>query len=135
MLGANLINNRLDLFPAATTLYTVTGEGVAGCNVSDTVLIKVNRCANKFYFPNAFTPNNDGLNDIFKPTVDGNPKFYDLSIYGRWGELVFQSNNVRHGWNGYYKGNQLPGVYIWICKYKFINEEFNTIKGKVVLIK
>jgi gliding motility-associated-like protein len=56
------------------------------------------------YIPNTFTPNNDGLNDVFKPVAADGIKFYELFVYNRWGELLFQSKNINEGWDGSYKG-------------------------------
>lgn len=77
--------------------------------------------------PNAFTPNsggssggefdpNDTSNDIFHPVVKGVSK-YELSIYNRWGELIFESKDTKIGWDGYYRGKLCPSdVYVWKIK-------------------
>lgn len=58
------------------------------------------------YVPNSFTPNNDGVNDFFRPVISGaDVEEYEMLIYNRWGELVFTSTEIDRGWNGSYSGN------------------------------
>lgn len=67
------------------------------------------------YVPNAFTPNNDGINDVFRIKVIGETSINHLKIYSRWGQLVYDDPNFNHKWNGKLKGTELPaGVYVWI---------------------
>ena len=67
------------------------------------------------YVPNAFTPNNDGLNDLFKIKIVGEISVSHLKIYNRWGQLVYNDANLNRYWNGKLKGVDLPaGVYVWI---------------------
>jgi gliding motility-associated-like protein len=69
------------------------------------------------YFPNAFTPNGDGLNDIFKP-VGIYITNYHLQIFDRAGRAVFYSGDPEHGWDGYIEGGPAQeGVYVWICTF------------------
>jgi gliding motility-associated-like protein len=81
------------------------------------------------YIPNAFTPNGDGINEEFKPIGDAvDAEDYTFSIYNRLGELIFQTNNLNNGWNGTYKGKDLPnGVYVWKIRAK---EKYSTIIHK-----
>jgi gliding motility-associated-like protein len=68
------------------------------------------------YIPNSFTPNADGNNDIFKPSLVGfDTEEYNLQIFNRWGELVFETNDVEQGWDGTFKSsyNSQVGVYTW----------------------
>lgn len=65
----------------------------------------------QLYIPNAFTPNGDGLNDEFKAVGEG-VDFYQLNIYDRWGNLLFNSNHIEQGWNGTVNGQPAQsGVY------------------------
>src|SRR5665647_1229662 len=67
------------------------------------------------YAPTAFTPNNDGLNDVFRIKIIGEISVNHLKIYNRWGQVVFDDSNLNRHWNGKLKGIELPvGVYIWI---------------------
>lgn len=72
-----------------------------------------------FYIPNAFVPNNDGLNDIFKPVIS-NASNYNFKIFNRWGKLIFETNDYTEGWDGTYKGSLAEnGVYTYRMTYRF----------------
>lgn len=90
------------------------------CTSSDTIIIKTNYLpVSELYFPTAFSPNSDGLNDKFQPMgiLDDISEF-NMQIFNRWGQLVFTSNNVHTGWDSYYNGEPSPiGVYIFKVKY------------------
>jgi gliding motility-associated-like protein len=97
-------------------------------------------------FPNAFTPNSNGPtggaydpmgydNDHFFPKYQGVVK-YDLEIFNRWGELVFVSNDVRLGWDGWYKGQPAKqDVYVWKCQATFSDGRETVLKGDVTLLR
>lgn len=97
-------------------------------------------------FPNAFTPNNNGPtdgtydpqsydNDHFFPKYEGVVK-YALEIFNRWGELVFVSNDVRRGWDGWYKGHPAKqDVYVWKCQATFSDGRETVLKGDVTLLR
>jgi gliding motility-associated-like protein len=90
-----------------------------------------------FTFPNAFTPNGDGINDEFKIKGNNTKNFsdYALRIYNRWGECVFKSNVPEQGWNGKHKGEpQNTCVYIYMCEFKINNKKI-LAKGNVTLIQ
>ncbi len=70
-----------------------------------------------FYLPNAFTPNKDSKNEIYKPEVSGVYE-YSFLIFDRWGELIFQTQNTEEGWDGTYKGNKCQqDAYVYLIKY------------------
>ena len=80
-------------------------------------------CTCKFFVPNAFTPNGDGVNDIFKPSLDCVPDEFELKIFSRWGECVFETVEPYLGWNGELKssGYYAPnGVYAYQVEYRAI---------------
>jgi gliding motility-associated-like protein len=93
-----------------------------------------------FYVPNAFSPDGDGLNDEFKAISNTeNISSFHMYIYNRWGELVFEANDVSLGWDGEYKGKPAPqGVYVYKIEY-FIGtspqEECRIISGTVMLVR
>ncbi len=98
-----------------------------GCidTVSKTVLIydDIN-----VFIPNAFSPNEDGLNEVFKPVGRGvNPASpYEMIIYDRWGKMVFSTNKFEEGWNGYVRGSKIKvtGTFIYrITLYDFANKK------------
>ena len=69
------------------------------------------------YVPNSFTPNGDGINDIFFPKGVGFQDPYTLSIYDRWGHLLFKTNEITEGWDGTFKGQPVQsGTYVWEIK-------------------
>jgi gliding motility-associated-like protein len=92
-----------------------------------------------FYMPNAFTPNDDAINEEFKGkgfTVGMNN--FNMSIWNRWGELLFNTNNVDSGWNGLKNNTGSPapeGVYIYEVSYKNPDGNLQRIKGYVTLTR
>jgi gliding motility-associated-like protein len=86
-------------------------------------------------FPDAFSPNNDGLNDVFKPVAAKSIKNYDLKIYNNWGMLVFTSGKPENGWDGKYQNTIVaPGVYMWILNGTYANGKPFTESGNVTVI-
>ncbi|MGC4104705.1 T9SS type B sorting domain-containing protein [Ferruginibacter sp.] len=128
--------DNLKLFPLATTQFSITAELFSGCILSDTALIKVVACNQYVYIPTAFTPNDDGNNDIFKPVVSGRLQQYQFAVYNRYAQRIFYTTDLSEGWKGKIKGiTQSTGVYVWVCNYKFINKPAVSKKGTVVLIR
>lgn len=79
-----------------------------------------------FYVPNSFSPDGDGLNEEFRAYGDAIDKNnFNMQIFDRWGELIFETNNMENGWDGNFKGKQVPnGTYIWKTRAK---EKYTTI--------
>jgi gliding motility-associated-like protein len=120
--------------PVNDTRYVVRTTGSV-CEAFDTVTIYI-RQKDKLYFPSAFTPNGDGLNDVFKPLVFGNIRQYNFTIYNRWGGVVFQSREPGRGWNGSIAEiKQKSDVFIWVCSYAFGNDHIKVEKGTLLLIR
>jgi gliding motility-associated-like protein len=95
-----------------------------------------------FYVPNTFTPDNDDFNEVFKPifTSGYDPFDYELLIFNRWGEIVFESNNASVGWDGTYgaSSNRIvkDGTYIWRIEFKTVpTDERQTHVGHVNILK
>ncbi len=118
--------------PAVTTEYIVkVQQGL--CMATDTVKITVEG-KNEIYVPSAFSPNDDGLNDIFKAT--GSVQNFNMKVYNRWGNLVFYSRNITIGWNGYYKGKKQPaGDYVYLITYNSLSGKQKLLKGNLLLVK
>ncbi len=117
-----------------TITYVVFYTDPNGCTASDDVTIYVSPIKNIFW-PNAFTPNGDGNNDIFIP-FGSTVKQISWAAFNRWGEKVFDSNNFFVGWDGYYKGAPAPaGVYVYNGKAVMLNNEERTFKGSFTLIR
>lgn len=116
--------------------YWLQVQDAFGCTGADSILVAPKECLTGFYIPNAFTPNNDGLNDLFRPFLFGNVLHYSFSIYNRMGELVFTTTSLQAGWNGTAKAKpQDPGIFVWKCDYQLAGEQPQQRKGTVVLIR
>ena len=90
-----------------------------------------------YYIPNAITPNRDGLNDVFNVVGLGYADMYNLKIYNRWGELLFESNKISEGWDGRFMGEIVQnGVYIYFVTFRDIGSKKKIFKvGNVTLIR
>lgn len=87
------------------------------------------------FIPNAFTPNGDGLNDVFKIKSE-NFSFYHMAVYNRWGDLLFESHQVNQGWDGSYQDNVLPvGVYSYQVVLRDMNGTEWNETGQVTLAR
>jgi gliding motility-associated-like protein len=93
----------------------------------------------EFYAPNTFIPNDDGLNDVWLPVFSSriNVENYELSIYNRWGELVFKTNDFMQGWNGIYNNKLVQlGVYSFKIEFRNSNDRINQIHtGHITLVR
>lgn len=120
-LGVSLIQNPTFTF-RDTGVYNITQivRHESGCADTATAVIPI-RPVPTFFLPNAFTPNNDGLNDIFIPVGDFfGAAEYDFTIWNRWGERIFQTEDINEGWNGQRdnSGAHAPGgVYAYVIQY------------------
>ena len=98
-------------------------------------------CACQFYVPNAFSPNQDGYNDVFLPNVSSvcGIQSYQIRIFNRWGGLVFESNNIQQGWDGKVKGSPAPqGAYFYTIQYAEPGDgtpEVLTLAGELALLR
>ena len=87
------------------------------------------------FVPNAFTPNFDGVNDVFLPFGCDVPD-YNMRVYDRWGSLLFESNNMSMGWDGHFNGRLVPeGIYVWLVSYKMQNGLSKVTSGDVVILR
>lgn len=122
----------------AAAIYTVTVLDNNGCSAATTVQITeplLGSCGDVF-FPNAFTPDGNLINDHFGPM--GNLAAisdYLLHIYNRYGELVFFSRNPNIRWNGLHKGKQLAGSYLWVASFTYKGRFKREEKGSVTIIR
>lgn len=92
--------------------------------------------ASPFSIPNAFTPNGDGLNDVFVPVTNIELQSYQLDIYARNGQKLFTSRDLNYGWNGEYQGAMMDGgSYIYFIKYEDSNGQEHIDKGQLLLIR
>ena len=112
-----------------------------GCKASDQLQLLV-RKERHVYIPNAFSPNNDGINDLFMVySNDAVLKIKQLLVFSRWGELVFEyynftPNDPIYGWDGKHRGQTVdPGVFAWFALIEFIDGEEVLFEGDVTLMK
>ena len=117
-------------------LYWLHSTGINGCKSSDTVCVLWGGVP--FFVPNAFSPNGDGLNDIFEaiPLYDY-VKDFVLQIYNRWGQQIFESSGTNKGWNGTFKGEPVQqGTYVYRILYRdFQTNQTKSVKGTVVVVR
>jgi len=130
------VNNPIATFPTpGEYVYVLTGITENGCVGSDTIKITVSD-GPYLTIPNAFSPNGDGSNDIFKILASGYKKLNYYRVYNRWGEQVFATNNFLKGWDGTYKGKDSEiGTYYWLLSAVGIDNKEKMIKGDVILIR
>ena len=127
--------------PKNTTTYTIKVTDANGCiNTDDITIIVV--CNDKNVFiPNTFSPNNDGVNDVFYPRGTGLFSIQSMRVFNRWGEMVFQKinlfpNDPSAGWDGRYNGKVLNSdVYTYIIEIICENSQVLTYKGNITLIQ
>ena len=109
--------------PMYATQYCVTGTDANGCQNSDCVLINVDIICNEVFVPSAFSPNNDGENDLECVYSDCLESF-TFTIYNRWGEKVFETSNESICWDGTWKGKELnSAVFVYVIDGYLINGE------------
>jgi gliding motility-associated-like protein len=107
-----------------------------GCTGNDSIQVKTKSCPTEIFFPNAFTPNKDGLNDHFKPLIVARPVSYQFTIYNRWGQLIFRTSEPNKGWDGMLgNAEQEPGAYVWKCAYQFSGGKKKVATGTVLLLR
>ncbi|WP_461131528.1 gliding motility-associated C-terminal domain-containing protein [Spirosoma aerophilum] len=91
-----------------------------------------------FYMPKAFSPNNDAINDLFSPVKSRSCLLeeYELLIFNRWGEVIYQTTNPDNKWDGKYRHADCPvGVYSYLLKFKFVAQLKQTTKGTLTLLR
>jgi gliding motility-associated-like protein len=127
-------NSKLQRFPADSSLAVVViGQSPGGCLDTATLLLEV-RPVVDIYVPTAFTPNNDGKNDVLQ--VIGDVEEMTFTVFNRWGQVVFSSRNKNNGWDGTLKGMPLAtGTYVYLLKGKSLSGKRVEQKGTVTLIR
>ena len=90
-----------------------------------------------FYIPDAFSPNGDNVNDLFYPKGSGfNLDTYTMSIYDRWGKVMYTTNDIEKGWDGTLSGKQCPqDVYTYLITIKDVYQKTHSFNGHVTLIR
>lgn len=127
--------------PAASITYRLTAFNPKGCRIEDQIRIVVEE-RSRLYIPNAFSPNNDGVNDRFSLFAQsGEVQSFTLRIFDRWGSLVFErdqmlANAVQDGWDGEVRGQEAhPGVYVYFSEITYTDGTEEIVSGEVLLIR
>ena len=114
-------------------LITATVDGTPIVNGSPA---RVEFAGINIYVPKVFTPNGDGTNDLLKPILVGISTFHYFSVYNRWGNLIFTTQDPNQGWDGTFKGVPQPvETYLWIGEGVDTNGKTITRKGMVSLVR
>ena len=127
--------------PSESTVYIVTVIDENGCTATDAISIFIEE-SQRIFIPNVFSPNDDGLNDIF--FVNAGAEVIQITsweIMDRWGNQVFSQQNVApndpsFGWDGEFKGTQLnPGVFVYYIELELQSGNLLQLKGEVSLLR
>jgi len=121
--------------PTTTTLYTITVKNDVGCNATDDVLVNV--IAYCPHVRNAFTPNGDGINDLWLVYDQYDClKNVTVHVFNRYGNTIFESKDYRNGWDGRYKGKSVPdGTYYAVVDFLLVNGKTTTIKTDLTILR
>ena len=118
--------------------YTITAQGNCIDAVA-TIVVSPEDCGTYVYVPNSFTPNNDGINDRFLPSLAGPVDVYELNIFDRWGERIHTTADRYAGWDGTYNGVlSQDGVYVWTLDYRVLGPngvKSERLVGHVTLLR
>lgn len=125
-----------------TTTYTLSVVGINGCEASAALLVEAVEPSD-VYLPNAFSPNQDGMNDIFfiQGDADRIEIVRQLMVFDRYGSIVFEARNfpvntVADGWNGQLNGKLLSaGIYTYLTEVELVDGEIELFKGEVLLLR
>lgn len=116
--------------------YILTVASTAGCSATDTIDVTVYKVSPGIYVPNGFTPNGDGINDIFKPILIGMRSLTYFRVYNRDGQLIYATSQQGQGWDGTFKGKpQDTDVYVWMVEGVDYQGKVVFDKGSVTLIR
>jgi gliding motility-associated-like protein len=119
----------------ADRTYTVRVSTPQGCPSTDQVTIRIYKGPD-IYVPTAFSPNNDGRNDLLRAFPVGISKFGSFTVFNRYGETVFYTTNPAFGWNGFFQNKEQPqGAYSWMVSATDYTGKPMFKKGMVVLIR
>jgi gliding motility-associated-like protein len=112
------------------TVFKLDVVDTNGCPTSKELTVKV---IHKIFMPSCFTPNNDGKNDVYRIPPGATLSLQDFSVFDRWGNVVFKTNDITKGWDGTQKGEQSDtGIYVYLIKGMVLDKPV-MIKGTVVL--
>ena len=139
----NVIWNTNDITPminvTETGEYSVYASNQCGSDEASTV-VSFDACSCDIWAPTAFTPDNDGVNDVFVPVISCDAESYQLNIFNRWGEVVFSSSNQAEIWTGSVQNGDYfmrDGVYAWEVSYSSQSDQLilHQERGHVILMR
>jgi gliding motility-associated-like protein len=120
--------------PGVSTRYRVEGTTINGCKTADSIDVIVDPGA-VITVPNAFVPGSE-VNNEFKIIRKGIATLNYFRIFNRWGNLLFETNNIDQGWNGSFKSEPQPfGVYVYEIQAVSVTGQIFTKKGNVTLLR
>lgn len=127
--------------PSYAATYTIFVYNQAGCVSKDVINILATCTKENLFIPNTFSPNGDGMNDVFFPRGRGIEKIRAFRVFNRWGQLIhlkenFFANDQSAGWKGrYYSGDAPPDVYVYMLDVVCENGNIITLKGDITLLR
>jgi gliding motility-associated-like protein len=127
--------------PRETTEYTVEVSNAGGCAAKDKITVFVTCDGANIFIPNTFSPNGDGMNDIFYPRGSGIFNIRSMKLFNRWGEMIYQRanfkpNDISAGWDGTFRRQALNSdVYVYVVEVICDNDTPLIFKGNVTLVK
>ncbi|MGZ8524839.1 MAG: T9SS type B sorting domain-containing protein, partial [Chitinophagaceae bacterium] len=128
------VNNRIVIDQPGEYKLQVTDAN--GCVGTDSITLFKKECMNGIYIPTAFTPGNDGKNDLFKALVFGKVISFKLQVFDRAGQLIFQTTDPRKGWDGSNSGiSYSTSVFVWQCFYQLDQQQPAYQKGTVTIVR
>ncbi|MFM2327894.1 MAG: hypothetical protein RIR31_2096, partial [Bacteroidota bacterium] len=131
----NAIANPVAL-PQTDIEYIVKVSNNVGCFDYDSIRVHLFKIDAGLYVPTAFTPNGDGLNDVFRPIILGMKSLNIFKVYNRWGQLLYSGTDAQKGWDGNFAGKgQDPATYVWYAEGTDYRNNKIKKKGYVVLIR
>jgi gliding motility-associated-like protein len=126
------VNNILLPSPDSASMYFVS----SGNDTLLAIFEPIPEIPQTTYFPLSFTPNNDGLNDFFQVFHSETVTEGSIKIFDRWGEIIFQSNDINFKWDGTMNGRKIPdGVYFYQFNYLVKGKRYETISNRLTIIR
>ncbi|MBS1582573.1 MAG: gliding motility-associated C-terminal domain-containing protein [Bacteroidetes bacterium] len=123
-------------FPATQAGLHWVAVTVDGCSARDSILLATEECGVLVDMPNIFSPNSDGHNDRFIPVTLRGVSTSALTIYNRWGQAVYETDDVRQGWDGRVAGTACAeGTYFWCIRYRSTLDVAATQSGHVLVVR
>ncbi len=136
---ANNLDNPISYKPtfigSTAQRYIIELTSKSGCVTVDTQNVKINKNI-EIYVPNSFTPNKDGLNDVLRPMMFGIKELNYFRVYNRWGQLIFETQDPKIGWDGRQKGTSSEiQTLVWVLEAIGQDNKTYHAKGTTVLLK